>query len=206
MSYTPLEQKLLEFHTRAFMAMKIPSTQAGDMATSLLDRCIKESKNEGTYYLPENLGDIILGNAKSDDTAINKIAEKLRQNLHNKRAEGVQNKDIQWGWNLNDIERRMMLAIDDINKTYLAESFVNQGMSKKEAVEKVRKYQPFYGNPEDDTHISGADRLLPYELKDKINKYVEKRYKSDRENYKKDLENASTFNALVRKEIKKGKL
>jgi len=45
---------------------------------------------------------------------------------------------------------------------------------------------------------------LPFELKDRINIYIEKRAKSDPEKYKKDIESSSTFNALVRKEIQGG--
>ena len=69
-----------------------------------------------------------------------------------------------------------------------------------------RKYHPFFGDTNDSTHVSGDDRLLPEELKDRINKYIEKRMLNDPEEYKKDIENSSTFNALIRKEIREGNL
>ena len=62
------------------------------------------------------------------------------------------------------------------------------------------------GNPDDTAHTTKDDRPLPYELKDRINIYVEKRRQSDPNKFRKEIEQSSTFNALVRKEIKKGNI
>ena len=63
-----------------------------------------------------------------------------------------------------------------------------------------------YGDPDDTMHTKGNDRPLPYELKDRINIYVEKCKKKDPDKLKKDIENSSTFNSLIRNEIKNGNL
>jgi len=188
------------------------SAEAKKMAGVMLDLAIEESKKEGTYYLPQNLGDIILGDAGSDNPTIKKIAESIRQKLPKKKAEGVKDEDIRWWWNLNDIERRIMLQVDDNIRggTFIFELKKSNESSKEKAAEKaarkVRKFHPFYGDPDDTTHTTGEDRPLPYELKDRINIYIEKRVGDNSEKYKNEVEQSSSFNALIRKEIKAGNI
>jgi len=132
--------------------------------------------------------------------------------LKKKRDEGVRDEDIRWWWNMNDIERRMMLKNDEISRLALfmkereSNSTITEELSIKKAGNEVRKFHPIYGNPKNTTHAKGNDRPLPAELKDRINIYVEKRFKSNPEKYKKDIESSSTFNALIRKEIKANNL
>lgn len=207
-SYNEIEKGLLEMYSQMFVAMiGISEQEARKMAKDLLNQAVEESKKEGSYNLSPNFGDILLGERKAEDQLLEKIAQIIRKNLLKKREEGVRDEDIKWWWNMNDIERRMMLKVDDINKIYMAQCFVeNEGMTPEEAFIKVRKFHPVYGDPLDTTHTKGDDRPLPYELKDRINIYIEKRAKSDPGKYKKDIEASPTFNALVRKEIKAGNI
>jgi hypothetical protein len=73
-------------------------------------------------------------------------------------------------------------------------------------VKKVEKSLPIYGDPDDTSHKTGDDRPLPDELKNRINIYIEKRVRDNPEKYKNEIEESSTFNALIRKEIKAGNL
>ena len=70
----------------------------------------------------------------------------------------------------------------------------------------VRKFHVIYGEPDDTTHTVGDDRPLPEELKDRINIYIIKRPSTDQDKYKKEIEESSTLNALLRKEIKIGNI
>lgn len=210
--YNQIEKALLEQYTNMISMTGIPLPKARKMAEDMLNQTIEESKKTGSYYLPQNMGDIILGDAKSDNPVIEKIAESLRQKLPEKKAEGVRDEDIRWWWNLNDIERRMMLAHDNVTRIalYAAEIDKHKKQSQEKAAENaaatIKKFFPMYSDPEDTTHTSGDDRPLPYELKDRINIYTEKRARADLEKYKREIEKASSFNALVRKEIKAGNL
>lgn len=192
--------------------MGMSSAEAKKMAGDMLDQAIEESKKEGTYYLPQNLGDIIFGDAGSDNQTIKNVAESIRQKLPKKKAEGVKDGDVRWWWNLNDIERRIMLKPDEIAKMslYISLRKKSEETSQEKAIEKVlvevAKFHPVFGNPDDITHSSGDDRPLPYELKDRINIYIGKRAKENSEKYKSEIEQSSTFNALIRKEIKAGNL
>jgi len=191
-----------------YITMGVPPNEAKSRCKNMLDKCIREAKREGSYYLPQNLGDIILGEAESDIPTVNKLVEKI--NLSQKRAEGVKDEDIRLWWNLNDIERRMAIAADDIARLALFMDARERGLNEEEATKEVRKYHPIYEtiyeNPKDTTHTKGDDRPLPYELKDRINTYMIKRATSNPEQYKKEIEESSTFNALVRKEIRAGRI
>jgi hypothetical protein len=131
---------------------------------------------------------------------------KVNQNFENKRKEGVRDEDIRWWFNLNDIERRMMLKIDDIAKATLYTSLLDsQKYSIEEALAEVSKYHPVYGDLNDERNGRGDNRPLPLELKDRINIYIEKQGINNPD-FKQKIEKFSTFNALVRKEIREGNL
>lgn len=210
--YNDIEKALLDQYSQMMSMMGMSSAEAKKMAGDMLDQAIEESKKEGTYYLPQNLGDIIFGDAGNDNPTIKKIAESIRQKLSKKKAEGVKDEDVRWWWNLNDIERRIMLKQDDISRMtlFMSELEKSNEPSKEKAADKaaakVRKFHPTYGDPDDTKHTTGDDRPLPYELKDRINIYIEKRARENSEKYKNEIEQSSTFNALIRKEIKAGNL
>ncbi|MBL7131178.1 MAG: hypothetical protein ISS45_07240 [Candidatus Omnitrophica bacterium] len=74
------------------------------------------------------------------------------------------------------------------------------------AISKIKKAHPNFGDPDDTTHDAGDDRPLPFELKNRINIYIQKRFLSDPAEFKREIEQSLTFNALIRKEIRAGRL
>lgn len=206
-SYTQIERALLELYASTIsVARAISESEARKTAEDMLKQAIEESKEEGTYHLPHTFGDIILGSARTDHHAIRNLAEEMRNNIPKKKAEGVRDEDIRWWWNLNDIERRIMVKVDDVARTALFLHELDLGEDPPEAAAKVRKFHPMYGDPDDTTHTKGDDRPLPYELKDRINTYVEKRGKANPDGFKREVEASSTYNALVRREIRTGNI
>jgi hypothetical protein len=113
---------------------------------------------------------------------------------------------------MHDYERWMMIKVDENSRVAgaldeIAKSHAdNLEKAQEEAAKKVRKFFPMFGDPEDTTHTKGNDRPLPYELKGRIIIYIEERTKKDLNNLKKDIENSSTFNSLIRNKIKSGNL
>jgi len=280
--YSEKEKALLAKHSQMLIMMDVGPQEAERQAEELLDAAIEKSKKEGTYILPEKIGDMILlgyeqeifeisriynsfilegdgpqeaaMRAKKimnetiedlrkiffDDTpsvimpksgefidcfvlgpmtnnpAINSFLENIRKKLPKILKEGVREEDFKWWWNLNDVERNMMIIDDDISK-YQAYCFEIEKSNKlmeenptEAAAKKVRKSFPIYGNPygkpDDTTQETGDDRPLAIELKNRINIYIEKRSKENPEQLRRDLEQSSTFNALIRKEIRAGVL
>ena len=185
-------------------------SEAEKIAKEWLDKSIKESKAAGLYFLPQNIGDVVLGYAQSNNQDVNEIADNIRKSLPRKREEGVRDEDVRWWWNLPDIEKRMLGEEYVFHKMglYASETEgldLHDKKTQNFGEGKVIKWFPMYGNPDDDT-TQGDDRPIPAELKKRIDIYITKRAMNDSIQYKKDIEQSSTFNALIRKEIRDGKI
>ena len=188
-SYVPIFQTL----------MGMPLSQAKSTFRKLYKQAIDEAKAEGTINLPPNLGDVVLEKEASD--------HKTRLMLEKRRKEGVKTQDIKWWMNRHELDRKMMMKADDMSKLALFIKLKEEdGYSGTEAATRVKKFFPIYGDPDDTSTSTGDDRPLPFELKDRINIYIEKTSHSDPNGCKKKIEKSSSFNALIRKEIKNGKV
>lgn len=196
-NYNKIEKELLELYSQMFINMGIPDGQK--TAKDMLDQSIEESKKMGHYNLSPNIGDMLLEKEK--------ITGNINQNFERKRREeGVRDEDIRWWFNLNDVERIMMLKVDEFHRLSLFFAMTEEGKTKEEADRIVRKNHPIYGDLNDERFVKGDDKPLSLELKDRINIYINKRASNDQDKFRKETEESSTFNALVRKEIKAGNI
>ncbi len=204
--YNNVEKALLDLYIQMNSKNSIPSSQLEKMTEEMLDEAIEESRKSGNYFLPKNIGSIIVGNVETNDLRIQKFAQAIREGMP--KNEGITLEDIEKWWNLNDVERRMILAQDTIVKSQAVLGLLESGMASdpKEAVAMVCKFHPVYGDPNDNSQSSGDDRPLPFELKDRVNIYIEKRAGKGSGEYKREMESSSSFNALVRREVRAGKL
>lgn len=195
-----IEKQLEKQYIAMFEMMDgMSPSQAKKQARCMLKEAKEESENEGTINLPQNFGDILLEKELTD--------EKTKSMLAKLRSDGVRDEDIRWWWNMHDLERRMMQHADFISRfTLFLKLREEDGLNEEEAAKRVGKSFPIFGDPDDITLSTGEDRPLPYELKDRINIYVEKRSQTDPKQFKREIELSSSFNALVRKEIEKGNI
>jgi hypothetical protein len=154
---------------------------------------------EGTWNLPENYGDILLEREATD--------EEIKAMLAAKRREGVRNEDIRSWWNRHDLQRRMVLEEDDFRQFKVYKTALDEkGKTPDEAASWVMKFLPIYGEPHEMSEEAENDRPLPYELRHRVTRYAERRAAADVEEYLKDIINSTSFNALVRKEIRAGNI
>jgi hypothetical protein len=180
----------------AVMDISLPQAQVTFIR--LLEQARHESSDMGTANLPERYGNLLLAQETDDD--------KIRSMLASRRKQGVRNEDIRWWWNMHDLERRMMLKVDEQRRTTEYLRYRQAGLSKDEAGERVRTYYPTYGDPDSLSDVSPRDNHLPPELKRRIDRYIQRRQETDPDGFSEDMEASSTFNALVRKEIERGNL
>ncbi len=168
-------------------------------ATETVEELMRIAKEniikKGEDSLPKNFAELIL----SGDTRFKKDLKKIKK-------EGVRDEDIRWWWNLDPLEREMMRMSDFYNKLTLYTSLLREGKSIEETFPIISKYHPRFEQEKGTQFGSDEDAPLPEELKDRINIYIQKRFMNDNEQYKKELEESSSFNALIRKEIREGKL
>lgn len=190
-----LEKQLVEMYaTMKSSLLGISKREAEKMASDMLMVAKKRMKESKQDKLPPNFGNFLLEQERKDPTC-----------MMIKRQEGVQDEDILWLWNMHPLERCMM-EVDDENARLAAfMKFCQEGMSSEDAAGKVKKLHPFYGVPEGTKHTNGDDRHLPPELKDRINKWINKHMRNQ-ELFKNKLQQYSTMNAFIRAEIRSGNI
>lgn len=181
--------------------LQISDQEAQQQFDEVFQKISKEAHAAGTTALPLNHGDSLLSKEETD--------EKIKDMLKKKRKEGVTDEDIRWWWNMHDIERRLMLHIDEISRLQAFTEEIQNSEAEdpaKEAARRVSQFHPIFGDTVDAKEVRKPDSPLPHELKNRINIYIEERALKDAALFKRDMESASSFNALIRSEIKAGKI
>lgn len=196
-SSSDIEKQLEALYVPMFQTMKgMTLTQAKSTFRDMIKKAKEESLKEGTSKFPQNFGDILLEKESTNP--------HFKSMLTKKRSEGVRDEDIRWWWNMHDLERRMMIEDDNWSGFALFLKLKEDGLSEEEAGKRVKKSRPIFGNPDDTSTSTGEDRPLPFEFKDRMNIYIQKRSQTDIEKLKNEIAESSSFNALIRKEIRKG--
>ena len=193
------EHKLLDLYSQIWGRMQRSSAEAArkEVAQWIAEEK-REAQRDGDAKFPPNYGDVLLSKENTDP--------HVRRVLAIKRAEGVTDADIRWWWNLNYIERRLMLRIDNLSRIAVFTEGLAKQQTPDEVARHVWKYFPNYGNEQEVSAGQGDDRPIPYELKDRINSWLEKQRLENPLALKRRLEEASIFNAVVRLEIHAGRI
>lgn len=119
----------------------------------MLDESIKESKNDGLYYLPQNFGDILTGKISINDPKIEEIVRPFRKHVQEVKQEGVTDEDVRFWLNLHEVERRIVAKVDDFNRLPVFIDELTKHGDPKRAMDQVRKWHPIYGVPKDTIYI-----------------------------------------------------
>jgi len=191
------EKEIVKTYTRVLASTGLSRREARKQVKQAIEDCKEAAREEGTDEAPDNLGDQILERAEQDNEQASRIVERARK-------EGATDEDIRQWWNMSDLRRRMICwAEDACVRMPMYVTATRHGLSEEEAGEKVRQYFPVYGDPDDTEMGTGDDRPLPHELRDRVEKYRRAHRKEDRRS---KLEGYSSYNALVRDEIRSGNL
>lgn len=207
---TELEQSLVNKYSALYQQYKnLTPEEAADLATTLVKEAKKESLANHTYYLPTNLGDLVLQNTSPSDPDTQKTYDLIQQRLPRLRNEGVTDKDIKWWWNFSQIERSMIIKNDEAEhyNFYVTQLLKTQTQfPKKESAQNAaqaitNKRFPIYTQDHKDYFIS-PDDPLPYELKDRVDAFMDHASRfSDFQQTLQQIQTFSTFNAFVRQQI-----
>ncbi len=188
---------LVELYVQLFSAAGFPSEMMSrETVKSMIKTFQEESEEKGTDRFPENFGNILIEDADRGIPYAKNIVDTARR-------EGATDEDIIKYWNLSDLERRLMTAVDNIYRGAGYYKKKDEGLPNKEAVIELNRFFPLFGDPNDTSKFSGDNRPLPFELKDRINIYCEKHgvYLNEEK-----IKGYESMNAFLRSELKKGKL
>ncbi len=193
-----IEQALEESITQSFaLESGCSYAEAKSNARAVIQKSKDDARKGGTF--PPNAGDIFLERERTD--------AKTRSELQKKRLEGVTDDDIRWYWNRNDLERRVE---ENMHQSIMYARFwqfvEDEGRTPEEAAVLVRKFFPYYGDPNDTRITTGDDRPLPVELMRREDDWFSKQRTQDPVAFQKRLKEFSSFNALMRAEIRMRRL
>lgn len=191
---TELERTLVDLYAQMADPMGYSPREARAWAKHALKEAKRDAKKEGTDKLGPDFGDFLLAMESTDP--------EFRRQLEKIRREGVTDDDIRWWRNMHDLERRMMIAHDTLCQYTAYANTREEGCTPDDAMAKVRKTFPIYGDPDDISGASGDDRPLPIELKDRINSWA----CGHKPGIRQRVERASSMNAIIRAEIRAGRL
>lgn len=190
---SPLERKLREQYTVTLGGYGLPAAQAKWTVEQLLAVAKQQARSDPE--LPPNFGELLIQREVADDSG--------RQMLASKRAEGVTDPDIRWWWGLDNLERRLLIALDDWFRIAAWKQYRAEGMSEEQAITHLRKSFPIFGDPQNTKTHKGDDRPLPFELKDRINQWA---MRNSSPKTLSELGQFTSMNAAIRSEIRAGRL
>ncbi len=191
-----LERQLEKRYAEMLLAFGVRGGQAKRIAKELV--ALAKKGADSNPQPPPNFGDLLLQREGTDSDARDMLAKK--------RAEGVGHTDIKWWWNLNELERRLLITFDDWVRLAAYKKHCSSGLSAQQAAAQVRKSFPIFGDPGDTADVTGDDRPLPYELKDRINAWVQRQQMADPAGFAVNEQSATSMNAVIRREMRAGKL
>lgn len=190
-----VEKGLIELYAGTLQAMHgMYGPQARKVAKEWVQMARQQAEQDGTLEL--------------DYDAYMRFANAVpeaRERLAAKREDGVTDEDLQLWFGFHDLERRMIVIEDNASRIAFFLGKCEAGLSDERAAEEMRKAKPIYGDPTDTEQTKGDDRPLPVELKDRVNRWSMKQFATlDPDAIQKLVAGYSSFNALIRKEIRAG--
>lgn len=174
-------------------------TDAKSMFENLFEIALKGAREDGSLDLPVDMGDRMLAIENHDAT--------IRAKLQRVRAEGGTDDDIRRWWNSHDVERRLMVAQDDVFKiTVMLEYTREVGLRNEDAIKRLRRHMPRFAPFNDPKTFDDDDQPLPIELKFRVNDYMCQFAPHELEALREEMYTYSSCNAFLRAKIRNGSL
>lgn len=180
--------------------LSVGPTQARAMAAEFVEMAFQASKAEQTFDLPQDYGDRLIADEARDPAA--------RARLASRRQEGVRDEDLRWWWNRHDVQRRLAVVLDAVMKS-AAVRFLHeqQKLPEAEVLRRLALLYPDYSDSLDDPNIGvDADAPLPIELKNRVSDYLAREAAGPEGRVPRLLKGKSSLNALLREELRAGKI
>jgi hypothetical protein len=131
----------------------------------------------------------------------NKLDLDVSYILKEVRKQGVTDNDIREWWNLPDEQHKEIMEEDDDACRSAINQLIDSGISRDEAILKLKKGYPIFGEYMPGIMHDDKDDILPYELKIRVNNFFNSVEKLT--GYKEDIEKASSMNSFIRSLVKK---
>lgn len=188
-----LKERLIRENAETSISMGMPSSEAWELAESMFAEAVKRAQAQGDIDAHPGMGDRLL-RQEANSAEARSVLSKLR-------AEGVADEEIRWWWNMHEIEKQMLILQDEGALTGVYLYWRDQGKPEAEAQAIARNTLVTYGDPEDRSFGTGDDRPLPYELKDRVNRYFTQAF-SRSDEFKRRIRGYSSPNVFIRAQMR----
>jgi len=152
------------------------------------------------------------GLANMDATRLQNLAETdpgIRKQLDWRAREGVREEDFQWWWNMPDLERQVLLLVDDMGTMAMYGAMRESGLGPEEATQRTKfarvRLAEFLAPDADPADVYCP---LPVELKARVVQFFDRQAAKHPEGaqWREMCRRAGSANAAIRKEISEGRL
>ncbi len=193
-----VDKRLIQEMTEGLTLIGFPTNQSKAMSQTVLkkskDELIKAGQRNDMYRTGD--GEHLL---LSQDAYI-------REHLEACKKHGATDEDIRNWHNLCQLEQSFLLNQDVLIAASLYETEQARGKTKAEAREAVKRSFAKYATLAAEIGEEPSEDSLPVELKLRINKYRLSLIQNHPEKFRRELEEAESFNKWVRSKISLGEL
>lgn len=203
-AFTKAEQQIVDLYVDLFAHLGLSKDDAAIFAADSMSTAIREAKQDGSYDLPDNLGDIVLS-GKPASAQYRQWVDGLRASLPMKRVDGMTDDDFREHWNQLEVARRMRITAANVPRMSMMMATMESGeyesveQASEVAAQQVHIHFGRFGStrgfdPED------PSRPLPFEVESSVIRFQET-LMADWANTKSAVERAGSMNAAYRESL-----
>ncbi len=181
-----------------FRMMGCSEAECVSMATEAVERMGQEAMQRAT----KRTADLFSTGLGKEMLASEKSNPKNHAAFEKRRAEGVTNADIEQWWNLSVFEQELFMVEDEQARMAMFLFLREKGLPPEKASVEVFKLHVKWGDPYSG---SGDDRPIYPEMKFRILQFTEKLQANPEEMHRR-FQASTSLNALVRSEMRNGRL
>lgn len=201
--FTRVEQQIVDFYAAMLSSNGLSKV---DVADAMREQIV-ESKGDGSYYLPLDIGDIVLSPATPSDPALVGYRTAMRRLMAQKRLDGMTDADFREYWNEPETARRIAAWHANLSRMAMFRQVMASGAwgSVEEGAEaaaaRVKMIHATFGHPTGDEDLSDPHRPLPWEVRTRVTNFMNAR-NGDLSALEATLEASGTANAYYRSSLR----
>jgi hypothetical protein len=206
---TDEEREIRKEWIRAYIAKGNDLVNARNFVDRSIQKAIRESREDGPYYLPSAIADLVLAGANPKDEGLKYWVAFLTRTMELKRRDGMTDDDFSEYWSRNPVQRGMERLARAAQMSAFYDNVIETGglwgsdiEARTAAEEQCRLWFPALSYEVDKDDQSDPHRHLPYEVANRVGTTINS-LGGNYEQLEARLKSAGSMNALYRQVLAK---